>query len=485
MEFDSDEERRMFCDTGEDDEEGEDIESEYSSAGEKLDFSEPAAKEQTQVSHGSNLHSPISDQDEDSEKQLSVVRTKEKKRERCLSSSTTTSTSASVKEEDIFVHEGNFTDSLISEASLFLSSKTQPHQPKDSPTLPSSPHNSGPSLSTSTPSVEQSRAASPDSVVVDVTVTDSKEASPLSNMASSPPSLLLSTAAELEASCLEGRAAVRPRRAPPITSSSKKGGGGGGKKHKRRCGECTACLREDDCGQCRFCHDMRKFGGVGRLRQKCIKRQCYRFSRLLYSEDPLVSGRQLVLQDDVAAELKALDSLPSKGSERASTDIPRQTPSAGSILKAEYTGSKIPKVPSKRDQSSSKKPAKKTKQGTNTGGTARKGRLVKKRSKPVTEQWSIESSDSDDFPYTSSGRRKKRRKRRPLSDVYEGMVRERVSTVTTPQQCLGIGCVESARPHSKYCSEKCGVELAIRYINVHSTCTLCVCLLVSHVHKLV
>ena len=32
----------------------------------------------------------------------------------------------------------------------------------------------------------------------------------------------------------------------------------------------------------------------------------------------------------------------------------------------------------------------------------------------------------------------------------------------TPQQCLGPGCVLAARPHSKYCSEECGIQLAIR-----------------------
>ena len=45
------------------------------------------------------------------------------------------------------------------------------------------------------------------------------------------------------------------------------------KKHRRRCGECSSCLIEEDCRACRFCKDMRKFGGPGKLRQKCIARQ--------------------------------------------------------------------------------------------------------------------------------------------------------------------------------------------------------------------
>ena len=34
-----------------------------------------------------------------------------------------------------------------------------------------------------------------------------------------------------------------------------------------------------------------------------------------------------------------------------------------------------------------------------------------------------------------------------------------------PVQCLGPGCVYAARPHSKYCSEECGIQLAIRCVN--------------------
>ena len=75
------------------------------------------------------------------------------------------------------------------------------------------------------------------------------------------------------------------------------------KKHSRRCGSCAACLREDDCKKCRFCKDMPKYGGLGRMRQKCIKRQCHKLSRILYAEDPLHS-KSRKLQEDIAAELR-------------------------------------------------------------------------------------------------------------------------------------------------------------------------------------
>lgn len=49
------------------------------------------------------------------------------------------------------------------------------------------------------------------------------------------------------------------------------------KKSTRRCGECTACYRTEDCGRCDFCKDMRKFGGPNKIRQKCRQRQCLNF----------------------------------------------------------------------------------------------------------------------------------------------------------------------------------------------------------------
>ena len=39
-----------------------------------------------------------------------------------------------------------------------------------------------------------------------------------------------------------------------------------------RC-QCDGCARHD-CGQCKMCLDMPKFGGVGRKKKRCLKRQC-------------------------------------------------------------------------------------------------------------------------------------------------------------------------------------------------------------------
>ncbi|KAM9475085.1 methyl-CpG-binding domain protein 1a isoform 2-T2 [Clarias gariepinus] len=55
----------------------------------------------------------------------------------------------------------------------------------------------------------------------------------------------------------------------------------GPRKRKRRmCGQCKACLREENCGKCDFCLDKTRYGGPNKLRQKCRFRQCQVRSRL-------------------------------------------------------------------------------------------------------------------------------------------------------------------------------------------------------------
>ncbi|XP_051891245.1 lysine-specific demethylase 2B-like isoform X4 [Pristis pectinata] len=69
-------------------------------------------------------------------------------------------------------------------------------------------------------------------------------------------------------------ARLKPRPAPssgpkilPHKSTS------GARRRRTRCRKCEACLRTE-CGECHFCKDMKKFGGPGRMKQSCIKRQC-------------------------------------------------------------------------------------------------------------------------------------------------------------------------------------------------------------------
>jgi len=72
---------------------------------------------------------------------------------------------------------------------------------------------------------------------------------------------------------------VTPATSPQPTSSGSgrsKSSGKGGKGIRNRvfCGDCPGCLKNDDCGQCRYCRDKTKFGGQNRLRQKCLLRRC-------------------------------------------------------------------------------------------------------------------------------------------------------------------------------------------------------------------
>jgi hypothetical protein len=60
----------------------------------------------------------------------------------------------------------------------------------------------------------------------------------------------------------------------PPGSGRKTSKGGKGIRNRVFCGDCPGCLKNDDCGQCRYCKDKTKFGGQNRLRQKCLHRRC-------------------------------------------------------------------------------------------------------------------------------------------------------------------------------------------------------------------
>ncbi|KAM4732735.1 LOW QUALITY PROTEIN: lysine-specific demethylase 2A [Anableps anableps] len=45
------------------------------------------------------------------------------------------------------------------------------------------------------------------------------------------------------------------------------------RRRRVRCKRCAACCRKE-CGNCQYCHDMRKFGGPGRMKKSCVMRQC-------------------------------------------------------------------------------------------------------------------------------------------------------------------------------------------------------------------
>ena len=126
MEYDSDEERRMFCSADQGDEEEYDMESEYSSAGEGMNFlRQESDTSATSESKGTTAPLPLTRRLTDDEEEK--INRKSKTREKLFSSSTSSSSCVSVegKEQDrnIFTDQlDHFTDGLISSASMFLSS---------------------------------------------------------------------------------------------------------------------------------------------------------------------------------------------------------------------------------------------------------------------------------------------------------------------------------------------------------------------------
>jgi len=57
------------------------------------------------------------------------------------------------------------------------------------------------------------------------------------------------------------------------------------KEHKRvnhRCGDCSGCLQNNDCGKCFYCKDKVKFGGQNKLKRNCLLRTCQKYPRKKY-----------------------------------------------------------------------------------------------------------------------------------------------------------------------------------------------------------
>ncbi|OWF40995.1 lysine-specific demethylase 2A-like [Mizuhopecten yessoensis] len=59
----------------------------------------------------------------------------------------------------------------------------------------------------------------------------------------------------------------------PKKSAGKGSPSSGVRRRRTRCKKCEPCTR-NDCGECNFCKDMKKYGGPGRMKQSCISRQC-------------------------------------------------------------------------------------------------------------------------------------------------------------------------------------------------------------------
>ncbi|KAL9959895.1 hypothetical protein ACROYT_G033268 [Oculina patagonica] len=173
------------------------------------------------------------------------------------------------------------------------------------------------------------------------------------------------------------------------------------KRSKRTCGECVACVKTEDCGQCDFCKDMKKFGGPNKMRQKCRLRQCLLKSRVL-----LRGGSTY------------RDMLKGEEARREDFDIDIES-------------------------------------------------VTPRKQRKAVKMKHAKSSESRKEKLRQSSDRPRRRKR-----IMSNEEKSRMSTEyaderekdEVPHQCYGPGCTNAARSGSKYCSDECGIQLAVRRI---------------------
>ncbi|XP_066500662.1 CXXC-type zinc finger protein 1a isoform X2 [Hoplias malabaricus] len=201
------------------------------------------------------------------------------------------------------------------------------------------------------------------------------------------------------------------------------------KRSARMCGECEACLRTEDCAQCDFCKDMKKFGGPNRIRQKCRLRQCEVRARKMLrvkdeeyaaSKSPHMPQRDCPLSDEFSEDELEL----------------YQQYRAG-----KYGGDHG--WNSDEDEGMCLDPSMRKK--------AVKVKHVKRREKRS------EKKKEENKPRKHKPKQKHR-------DRVRHSERAEVRDSGGSRQCLGPGCVEGARPNSKYCSDDCGMKLAANRI---------------------
>ncbi|XP_041953519.1 CXXC-type zinc finger protein 1a isoform X1 [Alosa alosa] len=201
------------------------------------------------------------------------------------------------------------------------------------------------------------------------------------------------------------------------------------KRSARMCGECEPCRRTEDCAQCDFCKDMKKFGGPNKIRQKCRLRQCeVRARKMLRVKDEecyMSRDQDYYSQDGQLSDDFSDNEMELYKQYRAGT-YDELNPGWGSD---EEEGQYDPTLHKR----------------------AVKVKHVKRREKR-SERKKEE---------TKVRRHKQKQKHR---DKVRHPERAEVKDNGGLRQCLGPGCVEVARVSSKYCSDDCGMKLAANRI---------------------
>ncbi|XP_063064811.1 CXXC-type zinc finger protein 1a isoform X2 [Engraulis encrasicolus] len=203
------------------------------------------------------------------------------------------------------------------------------------------------------------------------------------------------------------------------------------KRSARMCGECEACMRTEDCAQCDFCKDMKKFGGPNKIRQKCRLRQCEVRAR-----------KMLRVKDEEYYMSRDQDYYSSQDDRQLSDEFSENELELYKQYRAgtydEHNvawGSDDEEAP--YDPSQHKR--------------AVKVKHVKRREKRSERK--KEESKVKQHKKKQKHRDKVRHSERAESKEPGGL-----------RQCLGPGCVEMARATSKYCSDDCGMKLAANRI---------------------
>ncbi|MCI4380584.1 hypothetical protein PGIGA_G00241650 [Pangasianodon gigas] len=200
------------------------------------------------------------------------------------------------------------------------------------------------------------------------------------------------------------------------------------KRSARMCGECEPCMRTEDCAQCDFCKDMKKFGGPNKIRQKCRLRQCE------------VRARKML-------RVKEEEYSMSKGQERFQPDYPLSDEYSENELELyqQYCAGKYADHGWNSDEDD----------GSYLDPTMRK-RAVKVKH--------VKRRDKRSEKKKEENKPRKHKPKQKHRDKVRHSERTEARDSGEFRQCLGPGCVESARPSSKYCSDDCGMKLAANRI---------------------
>ncbi|XP_035376515.1 CXXC-type zinc finger protein 1b isoform X1 [Electrophorus electricus] len=194
------------------------------------------------------------------------------------------------------------------------------------------------------------------------------------------------------------------------------------KRSARMCGECEPCRRTEDCAQCDFCKDMKKFGGPNKIRQKCRLRQCVvRARKMLRVRDAELSLRER--REMSYRDRRYLDDYDENEME----------------LYQHYTDANMP-WGSEDEDGPVYSPARRKK--------AIKVKHVKRREKKFDRK-------KESRRHRQKQKHKERMRHGDRADAHHG---------SDVRQCLGPNCIDAARPNSKYCSEDCGMKLAANRI---------------------